>query len=548
MIHDFPINFIKQALEQHLLKKHMEDLHYFGGDNQIQLFSFYEQLKNQDEVDRFVERYRDLTEQQNRSGLIGNGILMSPENPTITNLYSSLIIPMTFTCSIRTMLENRDQMMDTLFELINELKGRKVDIAELKCIDENGHYYYKPFCVGTIGHNDNAPAIVSGDYLGDMGSDNPTNAEFRTEISHKVYQGISVDYNKNFYLYFKGANQLKVVYHYYGDVPLEYDIDYISYDTVEVGYRTANGEITFKSVEKYREVLPITSFECVFIVYDVNHPNGVMYEETITIDTEELSLDSDGYIVGTGSFSFLLSTDEWDFDGGTVETYLAGEGTDPHYDKYLVIEDDGTHPDVIFPPEHESFDKYKLSLSFDSLRCDTPKTLNGKEYCELSFGGSATLVNKGVKLGNDLIKISMKKNKIVADTNITPTDTTIYYLEPLEMPSGNGANTTPSQLMSNAFKMNSHTDSLTITLQYTFIADDDNTLLTQLFNYGRYGTTNVNGVSPNTIYNMVEWWSSWGVINKQTYLGKLIESVDIENTESDTLTLSITMQVQGENN
>ena len=59
--------------------------------------------------------------------------------------------------------------------------------------------------------------------------------------------------------------------------------------------------------------------------------------------------------------------------------------------------------------------------------------------------------------------------------------------------------------------------------------------------------TSQNQISPNMIYEVVEYWSSWAVITPKTYLGKLIESVDIENTESDSLTISITIQVQGEN-
>lgn len=544
MIHDFPLNFVKQALEQTLLKKHIENLNYFGGRNQIELFTFFEQLKNQDEVDRFVERYRDLTEQQNRTGLIGNGILLSPENPTITNLYSSLIIPMTFTCSIRTMLENRDQMIDTLFELINELKGRKVDIAELKCIDENGHYYYKPFCVGTIGHNDNAPAIVSGDYIGDMGSDNPTNADFSAKLNSYVNKGLLNNLRNGDYAYFKGVDELKVIY--VADQELEIadsSIDQVYYDGIGNDKTVVNGTDYFTLDGTFNFVPSIASFVMRFYVTD-----GVDHTQTFDVEMipYDIERDINGVVTFKADFQFTITTSEWDFQN--IDSGEDGPVTNPYELDYAVITDDGTYDNVIFPPEHESFDKYKLSMSFDSLRCDTPKTLNGKEYCELSFGGSATLVNKGVKLGNDLVKISMKKYKILAQTPITPTDTTVYYLEPLEMPSGNGANTIPNQLVSNAFKVNSHTDSLTITLQYTFIADDDNTLLSQLFDYGRYGTLDNNAISPNTIFNMVEWWSSWGVVGKQTYLGKLIESVDIENTESDTLTLSITMQVQGENN
>ena len=65
MVKVFPIDFVRQALEQKMLIEHLANPNYFGGKNQVSILSFYEQLKSQDEVDRFVETYRDLTEQQN---------------------------------------------------------------------------------------------------------------------------------------------------------------------------------------------------------------------------------------------------------------------------------------------------------------------------------------------------------------------------------------------------------------------------------------------------------------------------------------------------
>ena len=83
----FPIDFVRQVIEQTLLEEKIKEPNkYFGGDSQVKLFSFYEQLQKDDEVNRYVEIYRDLTEQQNRTGLIMNGTIIAPENPTITNV------------------------------------------------------------------------------------------------------------------------------------------------------------------------------------------------------------------------------------------------------------------------------------------------------------------------------------------------------------------------------------------------------------------------------------------------------------------------------
>lgn len=436
MLKTFPIEFIRQAIEQTLAIAHKDNVNLFGGKEQINITSFYEQLKNQDEVDRFVETYRDIADQQNRTGLIGNGVILSPENPTITNLYSSLIIPFSWTCSIRCTLANRDQMLITINNLISELKGRKCDIAQLDCIDENGHICAKPFVVGTIGENDGAPILENGVYIGEL----------------------------------ENAIQLET-----------------------------------KLIERYQQ-------------------NGVN--------------------ISTSNYSWLYCE-----NNGLLKV-VAIENGDTDTAQFLV--DDGTYDDIIFPQEHTNFEKFKLSMSFDSLRCDEPRTLNSEEYCEISFGGSCTLVSDKVALGNDLIKIGVIRKQIKAETPITYTNQTIQYLEPLEMPSGNSANTQLNQLVSNKFKTNSHTDGIGLNIQYSFIADFNIDLIKWWFDYARYGniendSDNKPLISPNIIYEISEFWSSWGIVKNKKYLGKIVDNIDIENTESDTLTLGITMQVQGEN-
>ena len=61
MLKTFPIDFVRQILEQKLLEEHIKNVNLFGGKEQVAITSFYEQLKSQDEVDRFIETYRDLT-------------------------------------------------------------------------------------------------------------------------------------------------------------------------------------------------------------------------------------------------------------------------------------------------------------------------------------------------------------------------------------------------------------------------------------------------------------------------------------------------------
>ena len=182
---NFPIDFVRQVIIQTLAEEKLKDNKYFGGDSQVNLFSFYEQLQKDDEVNRYVEIYRDLTEQQNRTGLIMNGTIIAPENPTITNLNQCLIIPMSFTCNFRVKLADRDMALETINNLIKVLKGRKQDMVEF----DNG----KLFKLGTLGNRiSGKPNIEKGDLLFSESSPNATINS--TYISNKISALISLGF------------------------------------------------------------------------------------------------------------------------------------------------------------------------------------------------------------------------------------------------------------------------------------------------------------------------------------------------------------------
>ena len=481
---------------------------------------------------------------------------MTSENPTLTNLFSAMIIPYTWTTSIRLKLVDRDQMVDTFFHLIEELKGSKVDIAELKCLNELGTYSYVPFMVGTIGHDENAPYVHDGDFIGTLPNATTVDTYIKSRLSDLYSLDIPTWFNgEGGWLYFQ-KNTLtgkklcvckEILYH-------EFEIENLAIESYDIengqtGYKSVGGQVSFTSQETFASAVSVNNFLSRFTLIDTD--NAKYYEAEIT--EIETSLDESGYLHCVGRFSFDVA--ESDFEDWTDVTLAEWEQvnnptTSDIHDWTEITSD--TREDIIFPPEHTDFEKYKLSLSFDSLRVDTPRTLNAEEYCEISFGGSATLVNEKVKLGNDLVKVYFQRNKIVAATDVEFTSEPKYYLEPLEMPSGNGASTLPSLLSSNEFKTNTHTDGITLRLQYSFVLDENIKLLKDWFNYGRYGTQYGTGgtylITPNIIYNVGEYWSSWGNVELKLVLAKLVESIEIENTESDTLTLGITMQIQGDNN
>lgn len=423
MIKTFQIDFIRAIIDYKLSLNDGET--YFGLEN-IANFSFYEHLERDEEVNRYVEKFRQLTDQQNRTLYNGFGIFNTNQSPTITNLYDAFISPFEFTYTLRCKLKDRDKMIATMYQLINELKGRKVDIAQL----DSG----KLFVVGTI-----TDTVHNGDFIiTPSGSDTLTNKLTTYFASLSTTYGITI--------------------------PTWKDGDYL-------------------------------------------------YSE----------------------------------DSGRLVRYLRYEG-------YWIVDSNYWE---LHDLEHDSFEKYKVSLSFNDTTTNEPFTLNAEDYVTIVSSGSATLVNNGVRLGNDLVRLYIKKKEVILSDNSSKTFSSGYTeLEPLELPSNANANSVMNQLRSNYFLPNSHTDSVAHTIQYSFVCDLSIPLLKQWMLYARYHMCNLGqdniiqetSITPNIIYDIREQWVSWGDIEFYNVLGKLNEDIDLENTEADIITMSLSFQLQGANN
>lgn len=427
MIKTFQIDYVRAVLENEL-SKFANDTKYFN-DCDIHLFSFYEHLVENEEVERYVEYFKDLISQQNRKSVIGYGILATTDTPAITNVMDNFVSPFEWSCTIRCTMGNRDKMLGTLYKIIENRKGKKVDIAQL----DNG----KLVVVNSI-----TDELTDFCYVGDSNSTTPNIDNMIEEIEDK---GIEV----------------------------QNDLEYV-----------------FLS---QRLLIP-----------DFQHGTSLMlYKKVNNVWTLEIS--------------------------------------------------------------YGRFEKYKLSLSFDDIKCDEPYTLDAQEYCNITFSGSATLVSASVRLGNDLTRVKIAKYKVITSDssandyyfNVSGGVQTLNWvdLDPLDIPSGANANSFVSQLKSNYFKANSHTDSVSFGINYDFLIDMDNELIKQWFNYGRYGENNLTNVgtiqddsiTPNIIYKVKEYWCSWGNVEVHEFKAKIVEDIDIQNTESDTMTLGISLQIQGDN-
>ena len=415
------IEFVRQVLEQTLYEEHLKNSSYCGGKDQVGLFSFYEQLLEGEEIDRFIENYNELISQQNRSSLILNGVITAPENPQIINIHTHDIRPLEFRVGFRLNVENRDTAIDTLENMFSVLKGRKRDVA----LFESG----KLFMLGTIANNvKGSPKISSGDFIGTIDDMTAIDTSVKAKIT-SIQTLLGSYLNDATTLYFENAFKL-------------YKVDY--------------------------------------------------------------KQDNNTWVL-----------------------------------------------DETFEYHAKSFTKYKVSISFDTTRVDEPRTLDGKEPVTISFGGSATIVSGEVELGNDLTKVSFKKSLIKAQTDISLTDS-VHWLEPLEMPNNLGIANEINQLASSNFLQGKQNTGINPTLSYSFVLDKSEPLIYQWWKYARYGIQGKEtdtpkystGVTPNTIYEIVEYWSSWGNIEKITYNAKATENVEVENTESDAISLKLNFEVQ----
>lgn len=412
MIKTFQIEYVRAVLN-YLLKKNRLSDDYFDDDD-IAIFSFYEHLATDEEINRYKEFYTQLIYEQNRQDTIGIGVLSITDSPNIINTKQKFISPFEWGSIIRCNLANRDKMLETLYYLISQAKGKCFDVAQF----DNGKLYV----VGTIAQANGVNYVDSGDYVGTIST---TLADLLNGIVMPKKTWVDGDY-----------------------------------------------------------------------IYATN--NNVLCE----------------YVYEDGAW---------------------------------VLNDDS---DI---PTHTSFEKLCIDLSFDDIKCSQSFVLNADEYCEISFGGSATLTNQNILLGNQLVKLLISKYRIAGETDYYFNAYNYYELDPLELPSGSNLNGIDLLLKSNNQKQTTHNESISLVLNYTFLLDLDIDIIRQWFNYGRYGITEYgdngftqNTITPNVEYIINEQYSSWGNIRIYSFLAKLAENVSIENSESDVLTIKLMFQIIGE--
>jgi hypothetical protein len=104
-------------------------------DQSIFLASFYEQIQDEQQIERYVETIKELISLQNReqdsSGYKAMGIISQNGNADILNIRQNYIAPLEFNVRFDIEVNDRDYVLTKIRTLIDDLRGRKFDVIQL---------------------------------------------------------------------------------------------------------------------------------------------------------------------------------------------------------------------------------------------------------------------------------------------------------------------------------------------------------------------------------------------------------------------------------
>lgn len=176
-------------------------------------------------------------------------------------------------------------------------------------------------------------------------------------------------------------------------------------------------------------------------------------------------------------------------------------------------------------------DTFKLSLSFDGIQSQEPYINNGVDRVFLFFGGSATIVQSNVALGNDIVLNTIQVGKNTG---------TLYTVEPTEIPASLSVNDDTYQTYANGYRTQDRNMAVGNKMAYSFIYDTSNALYNALYEYARFGTN--AGTYAQQIFTIKEYRYSFGTLTTNTFYAKLGD-VATSNTNGDVMTISVNLKV-----
>jgi hypothetical protein len=384
-------------------------------DNTIFLASFYEQLQDDEQINRYVDSIKELLALQNREKSESNykamGIIAQSGNAEIINIKQNYISPLEYQARFDIELNDRDYVLGKLKTLINDLRGRKFDIIQLT---NNTTFIPKIPQIATATKR----IILQNDIL--------------------ITPIVSIDPNSS-------AIKTQVI----NDIVAKY---------------------TFSNNQTYT-------------VYQINKVGFIsqLLRRTFVRNSSLVSTLSDVTVIG------------------------------------------------------DIQNQRKLSLSFDGIQSQEPYINNGVDRVFLFFGGSATIVDENVTLGNDIIITAIQVGKLFGD---------IYTVEPTEIPASLSVSDDTFQTYANGYRTQDRNMAIGNKMSYSFIYDNTITLYNDLYAYARFGTTPTGTAStlPQQIFAITEYRYAFGVLTTNTFYAKLGD-VATSNTNGDVMTLSVNFKV-----
>jgi hypothetical protein len=179
----------------------------------------------------------------------------------------------------------------------------------------------------------------------------------------------------------------------------------------------------------------------------------------------------------------------------------------------------------------EISNRWKLSLSFDGIQSQEPFINNGVDRVFLFFGGSATVVEHKVSLGNDIVLNTIQVGKNTG---------TIFTVEPTEIPASLSVSDDTFQTYANGYRTQDRNMAIGNKMAYSFIYDNTISLYNDLYTYARFGTN--ASTYTQQIFTIKEYRYSFGVLTTNTFFAKLGD-VATSNTNGDVMTLSVNFKV-----
>ena len=442
-------------------------------DSTIFVASFYEQLQDDQQIQRYVETIKELLALQNRekseSTYKAMGVIAQSGNAEIINIKQNYISPLEYQARFDIELSDRDYVLDKLKTLINDLRGRKFDLA----LRSTGQIVV--FAEPT-GYNDlhTLPIITTKMYIPYTGTDPATSANFFTHLKTRVV-----------------LTQSKA------------NIDQTIYFTYAGNF--------YSTIYKYTQFTTTAS--------DITAYNATTEQAQSTINT----ISNTG-VLNSILGGFVTATNRT--NRGVIRIQAIDTSLYYYYSISLGTETRTTPVNLGTTPT-----LYKLSLSFDGIQSQEPYINNGVDRVFLFFGGSATIVDYKVALGNDIVLNTIQVGKNTG---------TLYTVEPTEIPASLSVSDDTFQTYANGYRTQDRNMAVGNKMAYSFIYDTTNALYNGLYEYARFGTNASTYVQQ--IFTVKEYRYSFGTLTTNTFYAKLGD-VATSNTNGDVMTISVNLKV-----